>query len=221
MPQKELIGCVVQKFPQKLSAQRTAKGPISISECCLDGEYIVIENTSKKNEVNMTNWLLTHCVGSVRKISFKFPENFILKSKQSVKLWACKSNQNKFSNSNSSSSGISSTKSSSTNNTFSGPSSTSSSASSISSKCNFNIMNGYLNGQQHNNHQNHNESSSHSATTTPITSSPVSSTNDMNEHIENELIIYDIENWTCGSQEIFIRLENEFGEEKASFKKTN
>jgi hypothetical protein len=82
-------------------------------------------------------------------------------------------------------------------------------------------MNGYLNGQQHNNHQNHNESSSHSATTTPITSSPVSSTNDMNEHIENELIIYDIENWTCGSQEIFIRLENEFGEEKASFKKTN
>jgi hypothetical protein len=41
------------------------------------------------------------------------------------------------------------------------------------------------------------------------------------ENIENELILYDIENWTCGSQEIFIRLENEFGEEKASFRKTN
>ena len=41
------------------------------------------------------------------------------------------------------------------------------------------------------------------------------------DSIENELIIYDIENWICGAQEIFIRLENEFGEEKASFRKTN
>lgn len=49
------------------------------------------------------------------------------------------------------------------------------------------------------------------------------STSDMNytDSIENELIIYDIENWICGAQEIFIRLENEFGEEKASFRKTN
>lgn len=86
--QKDLIGAIVQKFPQKLSAQRTAKGPISISECCVDGDYIVIENTSKRHDVNMTNWVLTHCVGSVRKISFKFPDAFILKSRQSVKLWA-------------------------------------------------------------------------------------------------------------------------------------
>ena len=42
-----------------------------------------------------------------------------------------------------------------------------------------------------------------------------------NDNIENELILYDIENWTCGSQEMFIRLENEFGEEKACFRKTN
>ena len=50
-----------------------------------------------------------------------------------------------------------------------------------------------------------------------------SSTNDLNytDSIENELIIYDVENWICGAQEIFIRLENEFGEEKASFRKTN
>lgn len=85
---KEIVGCVVQKLPQKLSAQKTAKGPISISECCVDGDYIVIENTSKRHDVNMTNWVLTHCVGSVRKISFKFPDAFILKSRQSVKMWA-------------------------------------------------------------------------------------------------------------------------------------
>ena len=48
-----------------------------------------------------------------------------------------------------------------------------------------------------------------------------SSLNDLNESIENELVLYDIENWTCGAQEMFIRLENEFGEEKALFRKTN
>lgn len=85
---REIIGHIFQKLPQKLSAQKTAKGPISISECCADGDYIVIENTSKRHDVNMTNWVLTHCVGSVRKISFKFPDAFILKSRQSVKMWA-------------------------------------------------------------------------------------------------------------------------------------
>jgi hypothetical protein len=216
IPQKDLVGALVQKFPQKLSSQRTSKGPISISECCIDGEYLVIENNSKRHDVCMTNWILTHCVGSVRKISFKFPENFVLKSRQSVKLWACNRNSNKFTNSSSSGLG-SSTKST--------PSSQSSSASSISSRCNFN---GFYN-HNNNNTNGHKDglltppatttASSSNGTATP--SSSVSSTNDMNDTIENELIIYDIENWTCGAQEIFIRLENEFGEEKASFKKTN
>jgi hypothetical protein len=232
IPQKDLVGSLVQKFPQKLSSQRTSKGPISISECCIDGEYIVIENNSKRHDVNMTNWILTHCVGSVRKISFKFPENFVLKSRQCVKLWASSrgsgGNHNgaqvtagggsKFTN-NSLSSGLGSS-------TKSTPSSQSSSASSISSRCNFNTFynsNGggavVVNGsQQHNGPAGHKVESSN-GTATPVSS--VSSTNDMNDTIENELIIYDIENWTCGSQEIFIRLENEFGEEKASFKKTN
>ena len=221
-PHKDLVGTIVQKFPQKLSSQRTAKGPISISECCIDGEYIVIENNSKRHDVNMTNWILTHCVGSVRKISFKFPENFILKSRQRVKLWACNRNANSTPNkfTNSSSSGIgSSTKSAS--------SSQSSSASSISSKCNFNggfyAHNGVGGGVCASNGGSSvtNGSSNNSSNGTATPSLSVSSTNDMNDTIENELIIYDIENWTCGSQEIFIRLENEFGEEKASFKKTN
>lgn len=82
----------------------------------------------------MGNWLLNHCIGSVRKISFKFPNGFTLKSKQTVKLWA---------------------KSKGTN------------------------------------YQN------------------------------DDLVINDIDNWTHGSQDIFIRLENEYGEEKASFRKTS
>merc|ERR1719276_759402 len=121
---KILWAVLFRKFPQKLNAQRTAKGPISISECCVDGEYIIIENTSKRNEVNMTNWLLTHCVGSVRKVNFKFPENFILKSKQTVKLWAsARGSQSQCNSSNKSSKP-----------SFSSSSSLSSSSSSLSSK---------------------------------------------------------------------------------------
>lgn len=219
-----------------MSAQRTAKGPISITECCIDGDYIVIENTSKRNDVNMTNWVLTHCVGSVRKISFKFPENFILKSKQSVKLWA----GNKTNGScNSSTSG--STNSKYSKQSISTSSSQTSSSSSFSAKStninsSSNINGFYLNGNvinssngsvlltNGNNNQKEISNITNGSCSGLVTSSnSTNSTNDLifSENIENELIIYDIENWICGSQEIFIRLENEFGEEKASFKKTN
>ena len=210
----------MQKFPQKLNAQRTAKGPINISECCVDGDYIIIENTSKRHDVNMTNWVLTHCVGSVRKVSFKFPENFILKFKQSCKLWAgsrtelngCLSPSNASSQSAASSNKFAKS-------TYSVSSSQSSSSSSLSSKST--LLNGnhtnsfYLNGNGH-------SSATDSTTSANLTSSS-STGNEMilTDSIENELVIYDIENWTCGAQEMFIRIENEFGEEKACFRKTN
>lgn len=188
MPQKDIIGSLVQKFPQKLSAQRSSKGPVSISECCIDGDYIVIENTSKRNDINMTNWTLTHCVGSVRKISFKFPENFVLKSKQSVKLWA------------------SSRKGSNPGSKY---------KQSYSSSPSYQKANGFFNSAPSNKDQ---------LKQTNQSMNGLSLNNDIMQYadtsFENELIVYDIENWTCGSQEIFIRIENEFGEEKASFRKT-
>lgn len=220
-PQKELIGAIIQKLPQKLSSQRTAKGPIHISECCIDGEYIIIENTSKRNDCNMTNWVLTHCVGSVRKVSFKFPENFILKSRQTVKLWA----GNRPSTTNTSPTTTTTTNSNNVNllsNRFSKPSfscSSSLSSSSSSLSCKSMITNGVTitnnnnsisNGFYLNNNNNNNNNIVNGGELLPY-----------NDNIENELILYDIENWTCGSQEMFIRLENEFGEEKACFRKTN
>lgn len=159
----------------------------------------------------MTNWVLTHCVGSVRKISFKFPENFILKSKQSVKLWASSSRTSNQSNSKFSSGNNSKTAS------FSCSSSQTSSSSSIgSSKSNGFYLNGSSNGNKE-------TSNGHNSLISSSTENCLNGNDTMtytDTSIENELIIYDIENWTCGSQEIFIRIENEFGEEKASFRKT-
>ncbi len=209
-----MVGEIIQKFPQKLNAQRTAKGPISITECCVDGEYIVIENTSKRNDVNMTNWLLTHCVGSVRKVNFKFPENFVLKSKQTVKLWASGRN-------NLQTVGSRSAKSSKPS--FSSSSSLSSSNSSLSSRSNgrennINIASNSF--HLYNDKKSSNENPDYNSTVT-LANSPINGDLTTIEHIENELILYEVENWTCGSQEMFVRIENEFGEEKACFKKTN
>lgn len=134
LPHKDIIGTITAKFPQKQAAVRTAKGPISISECDMNGEYITLENTSKKLDVNMSNWLLNHFIGSVRKTSFKFPDGFLLRSKQTVKIWS----KNKGSN-----------------------------------------------------------------------------------YQIDDLVINDIDNWTHGSQDLIIRLENEYNEEKACFKKTS
>jgi intermediate filament protein if len=134
LPQKDIVGTVIQKFPQKQSAVRTAKGPISISECDINGEFIILENTSKKLDVNMSNWNLNHFIGSVRKISYKFPQGFALKSKQTVKIW-------------SKDKGI--------------------------------------------------------------------------DYQDEDLVVYEIDNWTHGSQDMIIRLENEYGEEKACFRKTS
>jgi hypothetical protein len=213
-PQKDIVGEIIQKFPQKLNAQRTAKGPISITECCIDGEYIVIENTSKRNDINMTNWLLTHCVGSVRKVNFKFPENFILRSKQTVKLWASgRSIQQSV--------GSQSTKSSKPS--FSSSSSLSSSNSSLSSKSNSkeNSINITSNGYYLYNDKTSGTNSTGYNSTVTLSNSPINGDMTTIDHIENELVLYDIENWTCGSQEMFVRIENEYGEEKACFRKTN
>ena len=222
-PQKELIGAIIQKLPQKLSSQRTAKGPINISECCVDGEYIVIENTSRRNDCNMTNWLLTHCVGSVRKVSFKFPENYIIKSKQSVKLWAGnRNNINTTNNINLLSNRFNKTSFSCSSSLSSSPSSSSSlSPKSLQTNGVNNNANSNSNGfySSNNNKDNYCNGSGNSSTST--SSGIGGELLPYSDSIENELILYDIENWTCGSQEMFIRLENEFGEEKACFRKTN
>jgi hypothetical protein len=167
----------------------------------------------------MTNWLLTHCVGSVRKVSFKFPENFIVKSKQRVKLWA--GNKNSISNNNNNNNTKKSNDISISTNNTTLTSSTLCKSPTLNGK---NVHGGSkMNGHHHVN-GNHTNSHNTKETLSPLISFSTdinTSLNDINECIENELILYDIENWTCGAQEMFIRLENEFGEEKALFRKTN
>ena len=72
----------------KTSCQRMAKGPVRISDCSLDGKVIVLENTSRLKDRQISNWVLRRCVDNKKEITYKFPVNFTLKAGMNVNIWA-------------------------------------------------------------------------------------------------------------------------------------
>ena len=72
----------------KTTFQRSAKGPVSISECSPDGKVIILENTSRNKDISMTNWVLKRRVDNKPEITYKFPENLTLKANKVVRIWA-------------------------------------------------------------------------------------------------------------------------------------
>lgn len=67
---------------------KTAKGPIAITECTLDGKCIIIENVSKNVDVDLENWILKrNFAGSQDDVKFTIPK-LVLKAGQTVKLWS-------------------------------------------------------------------------------------------------------------------------------------
>ena len=136
----------------------------------------------------MTNWVLTHCVGSVRKVSFKFPENFIVKSKQRVKLWAGNKNSITTNNNTKKYNDLSI----STNNTNL-TSSTLCKSPTLNGKNTHNVSK--MNGHHHLTNGNHTNNSHNNTkeSLSPLLSFSTdinTSLSDINECIENELILY-------------------------------
>ena len=70
--------------------QRSIPSPLLISECSRDGKVIILENTSRNNDISMANWVLRRRVDNKPEITFKFPENFTLKTNKTVRIWAGK-----------------------------------------------------------------------------------------------------------------------------------
>ena len=75
----------------KTTYQRSAKGPVSISECSTDGKFIVLENTGKKDEV-LDNWTIKRLNEDTRKeIKFNFPKGAVISSRpgqKTIKIWS-------------------------------------------------------------------------------------------------------------------------------------
>jgi len=72
----------------KTTYQRSAKGPVSITECSPDGKYIVLENTNKSKDQNLDGWMIKRKVDNAAEMNFNFPKGFVLKSGKSVKIFA-------------------------------------------------------------------------------------------------------------------------------------
>ncbi len=76
------------EMSSKTTFQRSAKGPVSISECSPDGKVIILENTSRNKDITMTGWVLKRRVDSKEELTYKFPPNLVLKSNKTVRIWA-------------------------------------------------------------------------------------------------------------------------------------
>lgn len=71
----------------KTTYQRSAKGPIAIAEISVDGKFVQLENTGRKDE-DLSEWFLKRNIDGEDKVSFKLPKDFIVKPGDKIKIWA-------------------------------------------------------------------------------------------------------------------------------------
>jgi intermediate filament protein if len=70
----------------KTTYQRSAKGPISISECAQDGKFVAIENTGRKEE-NLDGFKIRRNIDGIDKADF--PLDYItVQPMAKIKIWA-------------------------------------------------------------------------------------------------------------------------------------
>jgi len=75
----------------KKTYQRSSKGPVAITECCPEGEYVMIEN-KKGKEQSLDGFAVRRKVDLEPALEFKFPVGFVIPSGSSVKIWAAVAN---------------------------------------------------------------------------------------------------------------------------------
>jgi intermediate filament protein if len=71
----------------KTTYQRSAKGPVSISECSADGKFVSVENTGRKAE-SLGGWQITRNIDGSSKVPFTFEPDFQIRAGGKVKIWA-------------------------------------------------------------------------------------------------------------------------------------
>lgn len=76
------------EMSSKTTYQRSAKGPVSISECSPDGKVIVLENTSRNKDVDLSDWMIRRRVDNRSEIFFRFPQNLTLKATKTLRIWS-------------------------------------------------------------------------------------------------------------------------------------
>merc|ERR1719289_158191 len=71
----------------KKTYQRSSKGPVAITECCPEGEFVLLENKKGKDQ-NLDGFSIRRKVDADADLVFKFPAGFSIPSGSTVKVWA-------------------------------------------------------------------------------------------------------------------------------------
>ncbi|CAF1236756.1 unnamed protein product [Rotaria sp. Silwood1] len=72
---------------KKMTVQKSARGPIAIDQVDPQGNFIVIENAgSTGKDQDMKGWTLRRRIDSKDDIVYKFPDNFVLKSRSRIRI---------------------------------------------------------------------------------------------------------------------------------------
>lgn len=71
----------------KTTYQKSAKGPVAISECAADGRFVMLENTGRKEE-SIGSWMLTRVIDGQERPEFVFDSSMRIKPNGRVKVWA-------------------------------------------------------------------------------------------------------------------------------------
>lgn len=72
---------------KKMTVQKSARGPIAIDQVDPQGNFIVIENAgSTGKDQEMKGWSLRRRIDSKDDIVYRFPDNFVLKSRSRIRI---------------------------------------------------------------------------------------------------------------------------------------
>jgi intermediate filament protein if len=64
------------------------KGPVGIKEISPDGKFVLVENTGKRGDQDISKWQVKRKVDNEPDIVFSFPLNTIIGSGRTIKIWS-------------------------------------------------------------------------------------------------------------------------------------
>lgn len=77
-----------ETITKRMQVQRTSKGPVGIKEISPDGKFVLVENTGKRGDQDISKWQIKRKVDNEQEIVYTFPQNTIIGSGKTIKIWS-------------------------------------------------------------------------------------------------------------------------------------
>ncbi|XP_041082922.1 lamin-L(III)-like isoform X2 [Polyodon spathula] len=84
---RKLVETQSQAPSYKISQHSSSTGPVSIDELDLEGNFVKLRNNSEEDQP-LGGWILKRNLMSMLDVAYKFPSRFVLRSGQTVTIWA-------------------------------------------------------------------------------------------------------------------------------------